>query len=229
MRKKILIQLLIVAFLSFGIAGMAQAAIATWIFAPVNGTGAVNADLGADETFTDTTSGFNIPLTAAAGAIGAAPFQNLYAKQILGDPLETGLGLVNTVAHEIDSNHFIVLDTADMKFFGASDLTLGIGSEQTGEGYRLFGGNSTDFASATFIQSNTSVNPDSVNITDGTFTMYRYFFISATDPLPGGVSDVLILNGATSNVVPIPGAVVLLGSGLVGLAVYARSRKYLKS
>lgn len=238
MRRKIMIPMLIVAILSFGMVGMAQANMATWIFAP----GPTSVDLGtAAYTFYDTTSGASVPLPVIGVQVtnlppspiaigdswdpGALTRENLYEKYTSGDISETGLGFTNTTAHEIQVNNFIELDTAGVKAAGYSAMTLGIGSMQADEGFYLWGSNNLAGPLTLLYTALGLPDVQSVDIPD--FGKYQYFAVSATPPGVSGASDVLILNGAQA--VPIPGAVFLLGSGLVGLVGYGRSRKYLKS
>jgi hypothetical protein len=235
MRRKLMIPLLILAILSFGMVGLAQADF-TWSFNPavgyVTSVGppivSTSGDLGTTAfTFTDTSSGSDIMLPAVS--FGSTTL-NLYSKSN-ADPAEVGLGLVNPTANEIDSSHFIQLDTSPMKAAGAVNLTLGIGSIQEGEGYTLYGSNVSGTLGApinSYVAMAGDPVTDSFTIAGAAFTGNQFFQIQATMPNPGGVSDVLILNDATA-AVPIPGAVFLLGSGLLGLVGYGRSRKFLKS
>lgn len=242
MQRKLLILLVIVAALSLGMVGMAQAT-ATWQFAPTVPSN-ITGDIGSNSfVFTDTTSGYNVPLPAYAFTAANVPPNpiaiggtwdptpltdiNLYAKVTAGDPGETGLGLTPTTAHEIQVNTFIALDSLPMKNLGYNGLSLGIGSMQAGEGFYLWGYNPVaDPLSLTLLATATGL-PDvqSINVPD--FASYQFFAISATPPGTTNTSDVLILNGAQA--VPVPPAVLLFGSGLVGLATFGRSRKYLKS
>jgi hypothetical protein len=226
MRRKLMIQMLIVAILTLGMVGLAQANF-TWQFAPTV-PGGLTGDLGGTAfNFQDTATGTVLLPAVSYGA----PTQNLFAKVTLGDDSETGLGLVNPTANEIDSSHFIELDSSSMKAAGAFNLTLGIGSIQEGEGYTLYGSNASGVLGAP-INSYVAMAGDPVTnsftIAGTDFTGNTFFQIQATMPNPGGVSDVLLLNGAEA-AVPIPGAVFLLGSGLLGLVGYGRSRKFLKS
>jgi hypothetical protein len=244
MRKRIIVLLLIVAVLSLGMVGMAHALPqATWQFAPTV-PGNITGDIGSNTfTFTDTTSGANVHLPVESYLTTNAPPSpisigdgwepgsltnvDLFAKVTAGDPGETGLGLAGQTANEIQLTSIIALDTFPMKHLGYHQMTLGIGSMQVGEGYYLWG-IETGHSAAPWILLATGVGPpvvQTINIPD--FDLYEFFAISATPPGSSGVSDVLILNGATA--VPLPGAVFLLGSGLISLLGYGRSRKYLKS
>jgi hypothetical protein len=227
MRRKLMIPMLIVAILSFGLIGMAQADLtATWQFSPTIPFG-LTGDLGAQTfTFEDYTSGFDIQLPAHSYP---DPGQNLYAKTN-PDPFEVGLGLTNNVAQEINSSNFIQLDTAPMKSYGASDFTLGIGSIQVGEGFKVFGSNTDGTLGTELFSYVAAAAPPGYTyaVSNTDLAAYQYFQIQATVP-SDSVSDVLILNDATATVVPIPAAVFLVGSGLLGLAGYGRSRKFLKS
>jgi hypothetical protein len=227
---KILSQIFIVALLSLGVAGLAQATTATWNFdVPLGDVGS------ATHTYFDSTSGSNIPLTAYGSTTATGPttttlgstwgptppggFTNdtgaISAHNLFGKSSgfgETGLGLTGLPSNEIQFTSFIQLDLAAAKSAGATDLHMGIGSMQAGEGYLLWGSNTLG-TPGTLLK--TSLGLPVVQDFDGpSFAAYRYFSISAT---AGSPSDVLLLNGLTSTIVPLNPSVLLLGTGLLGL------------
>jgi hypothetical protein len=218
---RILAQLLVVAFLSLGVAGLALAE--TWTFSsPLGDVGSNthpydSSPPGVAITATAFTTATPSP-TSGIWTPGALTPIDLFGKSAgIG---ETGLGLNGTSSNEIQNNTFISLDLQNLLNNGFTALTMSIGSIQNQEGYSLWKVAPVAGPSLSLALLRTEVGPSISDPADGidTFTLPlnfgRYLYVSAT-PIVNSSSDVLIVDGAST--VPLPGTLPLLGSGLLGL------------
>lgn len=243
MRKlSVILGMAVLAMMVVG-TGLAQAATATWTFSSPNGT------VATPHTYLDTTSGSSVPITAYGDTTVNGPttvvvgtstwgpggsFTNdtgtitahaLFGKN--GGTGETGLGLDGLLSdNEIEYKSFVQLDVTTVKSDGYTNLAMSIGSIQAGEGYYLWGSNTLGTPGKLLKTTLGLPEVQTFDIPD--FATYNFFSISAT-PIQSGYSssDILIVDGLTTafTPVPIPGAVWLLGSGLVGLAGLRRKLK----
>jgi len=227
--KKVVLVLTVVALLGLGVAGLAQAEI--WNFStPPNDVGSdthsydsappgvpivalaqltTNGSPGSGTTWTPGTTS-NVDLFGKSAGVG-----------------ETGLGLSGQPSNEIQNKSYIRLDLNNLITKGFTALTMSIGSIQTGEGYSLW--ENPDPSATTLTLLRREVGPSITDPGDGidTFTLPlnfgRFLYVSSTPIGTSGASDVLIDDGA--NAVPLPPSVLLMGSGLLGLAVMRLRRR----
>ena len=193
-----------------GLAVTSQAAMFEWNFDVP--TGAV----ASPHTYPDTTSTLNItaygyatqnaspvaPSLGDAWVTGTITSNALYGKQ--STPDETGLGLDGLAStHEIVTASFVQLDLFDIISSGATGLTMTVSSIQVGEGFYLWGSNVQGVPGVLIKEGrNPADGGDEQTFPVPLFGTYRYISVSATPPLPGGVSDILIRNGLIATADP---------------------------
>ncbi len=206
--------------------GSAQATIITWNFdSPAGSVTSPHTYFDTTNTFQIIASGFtttNAAPTNGTWTPGTVASTPLFGKLTSGDPSETGLGLDLGEDHEIAVKSMIQLDLANLIAKGLTDPILSIGSVQAGESFALFGSNTAaDGAGATgsFLNGGTGGLIQTFPLIG--YPSDRYVWIAATN------EDVLLLNGLTSAAAPEPSALLLLGSGLLGIAgiAWRRNRK----
>jgi len=137
--------------------------------------------LGTSQSYTDN----GVTITAYGFTSAGVPY-NLYGKTNTSEGLdELGLGLNDGVHFEVEAQHFIELDLANIMALDPTALTIGLGSVQEGEGGNVYGSNTYDTL-GTFLFTIGDENLHSLP-TSG----YEYFNIKAS----GGnvyTNDVLI-------------------------------------
>ncbi len=207
------------AVMAFGAAAFltnqAVANTVTWTFQESGSNGA--GPLGTTHTswgFVE--SGYTVN---AYGYLDGSPntASALYAKYTSGDPSETGLGMVDDANHEINTTHFVQLDSHITPSGTLS--SVGLSSIQLHEAAAIYGSNTLGTLGSTLLGS---LNSDGTLTVSSTWLSYRYFGV--TDVGSSGGKNVLIASVSAN--VPDGGTTgILLGLGLLGAGFLARRLK----
>jgi PEP-CTERM motif len=184
----------------------------TWDFSTPSG------DLGTNtQTYTGT-GGYDI--TAYGFWTNGDP-ANLYGKTGPG-AAETGLGIADDPLnmHEISSADFVQLDMSDLASNGGFNGNLLVGSVQDGESFQVcVGGTLGSLGSCgPVIAGNGSNNPGEIVTLPVSWTANDHFV-----SIIGVNTDILVASGFEASV-PEPATLLLLGTGLVGMATKLRRR-----
>jgi len=174
-----------------------------------------NKNLGPVSTFVE--SGFS--LTAYGWVISDNKPSSLYSKFDLGDPGETGLGMLKDVGndHEIDRNHFIQLDSK-ITPAGLGLSKMGLGSVQVAENAGVYGSNAIGML-GTWLASIAA--DGTVDLT--TLPAFRYYNVTTVGRASKG--NVLITSVSATTVPDGGTTALLLGLGLLGVGGIARRLK----
>ena len=193
----------------------AKAATLTYNFTPLS-----NSDIGASANFIQ--SG----VTITAAGFSSSTFGttvDLYSKNGSGD--ENGLGLVNDTSgdHEISGTSLIRISLPS----NLTNFSFTMGSSTTGEGWLVYGSNSATSA-YTLVASGSDENHHvltgcSAGLNDGCYQYYYFAFNPST--LADGNTNVLLHEVDVVSTVPLPAALPLFASGLIGLGLLGRRRK----
>ncbi len=147
---------------------------------------------------------------------------NLYGKTNGGD--ETGLGIANAPHFEIQTTNFIQLDLANLYARNPTSLSLQIGSVQAGEGWNIYGSNTLGTRGSALLASGVTDFPNFFTFATVP-TGFRYISVQAS-------SEDVLLNGLSATTpntpTPEPATMLLLGTGLAGVASRMRKRRKLK-
>ena len=186
-----------------------QAATYTWNFdVPAGAVGS------SSHTYQNTTNAYNL---IAHGYKNNGDGSELYGKS--DGAGETGLGLSSDGDHEIDNAHFIQLDVSDLKNHGLSNLTMLVGSVQSGEGFKIYGSN-TAGSLGTLLVTGDGSGGVVQSILVPSYSTYQYFSLTASS------ANVLLENGLTASSVPEPAFFQLASLlGLGGLSAFRLRRK----
>jgi len=163
--------------------------IVTWNLASAQG------DLSAPQTFVGNGStpynivarGYQATSPAPSSGTwvtGAVSPIHLYGKVEAGNPSETGLGTtIDPGEHEIAvaDHSFVQLDMTNLSANNLSNIGITVGSIQKGEGYCLWGSNTSGTPGTLLMTyTNTTGNPgaDMVTFTVPSFPQYTFFSVS---------------------------------------------------
>jgi hypothetical protein len=210
----------------FGVAAASQATLITWsLNMPSGNVGS------SSHTYLDTTNVYDVVAhgysTADAAPVyshgetwttGSVSNVNLYGKN--DGAGETGLGLNGQSDNEVDNKHFIQLDTHDIKAAGLTNFTFSIGSEQSGEGYVIWGSNTAGAAGVALYNGTGTPVTLSQAISSSDYSSYRYFSISASSSKSGNdlkTDGNLVLGGVSAQAVPEPVSMFALATGAIAL------------
>ena len=191
-----------------------HAATITYNFTPLT-----NSDIGASANYT--VSGVTI---TAAGFTDStfSTTADLFSKNGSGD--ENGLGLVNdpTGDNEISGTNLIRISLPS----SLSNFSFKMGSSTNGEGWLVYGSNSATTGYA-LVASGSDENDHvltgcTAGLNDGCYQYYYFMFNSAD--LSTGNTNVL-LGEVDVSTVPLPAALPLFASGLVGLTLLSRRKR----
>ena len=147
--------------------------------------------------------------------------RELFGKTAGGD--ESGLGFVDEKDHEIDTLGFIQLDLTTLMAESPTALSITIGSVQDGESFILCA--STTLGS----KGSACTSPFVGSAFDGVPIVFGPSDIAFLEANPflsveASSANVLLMALDATTPVPEPGSMVLLGSGLLGLAGTIRRR-----
>lgn len=150
------------------------------------------------------------------------PNNNLYGKFIVGDPSETGLGLVqpNTQdEHEIEKTTFIQLDFTKLPSTTQS-VDLYISSIQAGETATIWGSDTLGMPGTFLTQLTGSPDVQFFTINSTNLQQYRYYSISTNPTVTGNNNNILIRSGLLAQIDEEPGPPISIPepSAIFGLA-----------
>jgi PEP-CTERM motif len=148
---------------------------------------------------------------------------NLFLKNGGTSP-EQGLGLSNTPDYEIGFQQYIQMNFSSLFISGLTEAQITIGSIQTGEGFVVGVSNNASFG--TVVASN-----------DGGLLRTVTFAVDSAHPLVNVSSDGsdtvgdhnVLISSVSASSVPEPSTLLLLFSGLLGLAALTRKKEQLDS
>ena len=179
--------------------------------------GTPSGDLGSTHTYT--VGGFSI---TAAGFTNStfSTAVHLYGKNNGGD--EVGLGLMNdpTGEHEISGTSLIRIDFSSARLAGLKGFTFSMDSSTQSEGWSVYGSNSAATL-YTLLMSGQDENAHTLTGTADTYSFY-YFIYKSFGSQYGQGNNVLLTSISAA---PLPPAVLLFGTALVGMGVLARRRR----
>jgi len=165
--------------------------------------------LGTSQSYTQS----GITITAYGFENNGTPFQ-LFEKTDGGD--ENGLGFKLTSDNEIDSSNFIELSLSQLWAANPTNLSMSIGSVQSGESWTIYGSNTLGQLGTLLLSGNTDY-PTSFTLPNSAI---NFPFLSITAP----TGNVLVSTLGGNINVPEPVTMLILGSGLAMAAAVKKRR-----
>jgi hypothetical protein len=204
--------------------GAAQATTFTWNFSSPSG------DVGPTQTYTSTPGSITIDAsgwsTSSAFTSGTSwQLSSPVATDLFGKNAglgETGLGLASFADTEIVPATLVQLDLLNLQSANLKNLTMTIGSLQTGEAFAVFNSDTAaaNLATGTLLQEGTGGGTLTFTIPGLISNLDRYVWITAIS------GNVLLDDGLSATTsVPEPATLLMIGLGLVGLAGIRRKIK----
>src|SRR6516225_5834127 len=191
--------------------------------------------LGTTQTFTVgtttiTAAGFNYAESGTEGGVATYTPSALFNKNESID--ERGLGLANDPRGDFEisgltgTNSGVGLVRIQLPTGLPAGFSFQMNSTTNGEGWEVFGSNSATpvLSFLTPLAGSAGMGTDELNHNLNTnFVFYFFIYDPSTLNAPGDTN--VLLHDVDLSVIPLPGALLLFASGLIGLGLLARSRK----
>ncbi len=208
-------KLIVALFALFFLASTsANAVVVTWDLNPTNANGAVGST---SHTFNQ--SGYPITAYGFDRVFGPDTPHELYYKNV---NIDHGLGLVNTLDNELQTNNYIQFDFNSILTQGFSDGQIKVSSVDPGESFNLYGSNTLGSIGTLLNGSPYGSNTNNSWIDIPNFGNYRYVSVIAAvdDVLPWAIRATVTPIPEASTVIPV----ILLVIGATAFEVRRRHR-----